>query len=142
MIQFLINSVVEKNYQTAYIYAFLIIIFLFLSTIFKHNSIYNSALLNNQLKGAIVFILFNKISRVSQYMLKSTDMGKIVNMIANDFNSMEIKLNYFCIALGFPITMIGILIVIVYRLGWWGLMCLIIPICIIPIQGYLGKKSG
>jgi hypothetical protein len=45
-------------------------------------------------------------------------------------------------ALGFPVIIIGVLILIVYRLGWWGLICLLIPVIIIPIQGFMGKLSG
>ncbi len=72
----------------AYIYAFIMIVMLLISSICKHNCIYFSALLNNQLKGAIIFLLFRKVSNLSQYMLKVADMGKVVNMLANDFNNM------------------------------------------------------
>jgi ABC-type multidrug transport system fused ATPase/permease subunit len=113
-----------------------------ISSFFSHNSAYYSALFNNQLKGAIIFLLFKKVTNLSQYMLKIADTGKIVNMLANDFNNMETKLNYLLTAIISPIILIGIIVLIVYRLGWWGLMCLVIPVIIIPIQGLMGKLSG
>ncbi len=75
-------------------------------------------------------------------MIKIADMGKVVNMLANDFNNMEIKLIYLLNAIAFPFIIIGILVLIVYRLGWWGLMCFLIPIIIFPIQSLFGKLSG
>ncbi len=123
-------------------YATIMIVILWISTFFSHNSAYYSALFINQLKGAIIFVLFKKVSNLSQYMLKIADTGKIVNMLANDFNNMEYKLNYLLTAIISPIILIGIIVLIVYRLGWWGLMCLVIPVIIIPIQGLMGKLSG
>jgi hypothetical protein len=58
LIQFLIFSVVNQLYQAAYIYALTIIIVLLFSSICSHNSSYYTALLTNQLKGAIIFLIY------------------------------------------------------------------------------------
>jgi hypothetical protein len=68
---------------------------LLISGICIHNFLYYTALFNNQFKGTIICLIFRKVFNLSQYMLKITDMGKIVNMLLNDLNNMDIKLNHF-----------------------------------------------
>ena len=41
-----------------------------------------------------------------------------------------------------PFVMIGVAVILVVRLRWIGLLCVAIPIVIIPIQSLLGRKNG
>ena len=42
----------------------------------------------------------------------------------------------------FPFAFIGIAIILLVRLGWPGIVGIMIPILIFPIQNYIGKKNG
>jgi ABC-type multidrug transport system fused ATPase/permease subunit len=48
----------------------------------------------------------------------------------------------FFICIAYPFVLIGIAILLVFRLGWWGLLCIAIPLAILPITGSLGNNSG
>jgi hypothetical protein len=63
-------------------------------------------------------------------------------MLANDFNIMENKLLYLLKGLGIPFVYISSAVVLVFRLGWSGLLCIVIPILFFPLQGLLGKFNG
>lgn len=132
----------NQNYRDSYIYATLLIISLILSSTLYHNSYYKLAILNNKMRTSIISVIYRKISGLTQYVIQSTDSGKILNMIANDFNLMENKLILLFRGIGFPVVYIGSTIVLVFRLGWKGLLCICIPLLFLPLQGLLGKFNG
>jgi hypothetical protein len=41
-----------------------------------------------------------------------------------------------------PFVYIGSGIVLVYRLGWFGIICICVPLLFIPLQTLLGKVNG
>ncbi len=63
-------------------------------------------------------------------------------MLSNDFNNIELKIPTFFASLTFPIAFIGIAIILIVRLGWPGVIGIIVPIIVFPIQNYVGKKNG
>jgi hypothetical protein len=69
-------------------------------------------------------------------------MGKLINLLAGDFNSMETKLMFIFVAASFPFTVFGIAVVLVLRLGWIGLICIFTPILLMPINWGIGVKNG
>ncbi len=44
--------------------------------------------------------------------------------------------------IGFPFVYILSGVVLVFRLGWFGLLCICIPLLFIPLQALLGKFNG
>jgi hypothetical protein len=78
----------NQHYSNAYLYAGLLILSLILSSILFHNSYFILAILNNKIRVSVISIIYKKVSGLSQYMVRSADTGKIINMLANDFNSM------------------------------------------------------
>jgi ATP-binding cassette subfamily C (CFTR/MRP) protein 4 len=69
-------------------------------------------------------------------------MGKLINMLAGDFNTMETKLTMLFAGLTFPVTLIAAAVILVNRLGWIGLVCIGVPLCILPFQGLIGSING
>lgn len=69
-------------------------------------------------------------------------MGKLINLLAGDFNSMETKLMFIFVAASFPFTVFGVAVVLVLRLGWIGLICIFTPILLMPINWGIGVKNG
>jgi ATP-binding cassette subfamily C (CFTR/MRP) protein 4 len=69
-------------------------------------------------------------------------MGKIINLLASDFNTMEIRLMFVFMMVAFPFILIGASVVLVFRLGWVGLICIAFPILMMPVQGLIGKRNG
>lgn len=142
IMQFLIEAVFNKNISLSYILVgVLLFTNLFVSSV-RHNAYYQNPLLTANIRSSLVYVMFKRVSALSQYMVKSTDMGKLINLLAGDFNVMEIKLMFVFVAFTFPIVLLFAAIVLVQRLGWIGLLSLAIPLMMMPIQGLIGKRNG
>ncbi len=63
-------------------------------------------------------------------------------MLSNDFNIIELKISTFFFALTFPFAFIGIATILIIRIGWPGVIGIMVPIIAFPIQNYIGKKNG
>lgn len=120
----------------------MLFVLLIFAAVFRHNAFYESALLNNRIKNAFIYTIYEKVSGLSQFMIRNADMGKVINMLASDFNSMEIKMTFVFMAMIMPFVVIGVGVILVKRLGWLGLICIGVPIIILPIQGLIGRKNG
>ena len=63
-------------------------------------------------------------------------------MFANDFNLIELKGPWFFAASPIPIVVIGAIVLLILRLGWFGLIPPAIVIVFIPLQILVGKLNG
>ena len=75
-----------NNKQIAYIYAVCSGVVLILSQISRNNGMYESRILSSRLKAQMIFMIYTKISKISMFSVKSQEMGKIMNLLSNDFN--------------------------------------------------------
>jgi ABC-type multidrug transport system fused ATPase/permease subunit len=132
----------NHNTNEAYMYASILIVLILLAGMFRHNAYYHTVMLNNRIKAPIIYLLYQKVSLLTQYMVRTTDTGKMINMLANDLNSMEFKIALLFTCLASPIILIGCAILFVYRLGWWALLCILILLCTLPFHILIGKKNG
>ena len=63
-------------------------------------------------------------------------------MLSNDFNIIEAKNSIFFNTLIIPFIFIGVAIILIIRLGWSGIIGIIVPILFFPIQNFISKKNG
>lgn len=63
-------------------------------------------------------------------------------MLSNDFYIVEAKTIYLFAFVVFPFAFIGIFIIIIYRLGFAGIIGIMIPIVAFPLQNWVSKKNG
>jgi len=69
-------------------------------------------------------------------------LGKITNLLASDFGVIEQRLGLFLNAFIFPIIMIGCTILLIIRLGWPGVLGIVMVGLIIPISNAISKRNG
>lgn len=87
-------------------------------------------------------LLFKKLSKLSLYMAKSQELGKLINMFSNDFNLIELKGVWFFPAFSAPIVIIGAIVLLITRLGWYGIICPVVILVLFPIQVLIGRLNG
>lgn len=85
LLQTLIN-LEQSAMSTAYLMAFFSGFLWFVGQVFMHNGFYEVTLLAAKIRSALIGLLFKKITNMSQYMAKAQELGKIINMLSNDFN--------------------------------------------------------
>jgi hypothetical protein len=73
-------------------------------------------------------------------MIKSEQVGKIINLLSNDFNSIEQKLTFVIAGFMLPFGLIGGTIIICLRVGWSGVFTFIVPLVILPITMIVSRK--
>ena len=132
----------EDNAWLAYLLAFLTGFLWFIGQIGRHNTFYESPILTTKIRSTLIALLFKKLTKFSQYTAKSQELGKIINMISNDFNMIELKAPIFFSMLISPLVLIGVIIILVFRLGWPGVIPAIVTLVLVPLQLYIGKVNG
>ena len=63
-------------------------------------------------------MLYTKISKITSFVVKSSDLGKITNLLSNDLSVIEMRLQSLLMSLVFPVVLTGIMILLLIRLGW------------------------
>lgn len=86
--------------------------------------------------------MFIKLTKLSQHTAKSQELGKITNILSNDFNLIELKGPILFQALIVPFLVIGVIVILVIRLGWPGIIGPLVALIMIPIQFYVGKINS
>lgn len=41
-----------------------------------------------------------------------------------------------------PIALIGLILILFYRLGWHGIIIILVILCFVPLQFFVGKANG
>jgi len=87
-------------------------------------------------------LLYAKLSKMTTYVIKSSELGKITNLLASDLGVIEQRMAVFLNSFTFPIVMIGCTVILITRLGWPGIIGVIIVALIIPISNFISKNNG
>lgn len=84
LILHLFNSVYDSSYTIAYIYTAIIITLWYLNQLFRQTSFVRSYILASRIKASLAMLLFAKTSSLTSYIIKSSQLGKITNLLASD----------------------------------------------------------
>jgi len=142
LVLYLFNAVGDGNYTIAYIYCSIEIVLWYLSQVFKMVGFIEASILAAKIKASLAMLLYAKISKMTNYAIKSSELGKIINLLASDFGVIEQRLGLFCNAFNFPIAMIGCTILLIIRLGWPGVLGIVMVFLVIPISNAISKNNG
>lgn len=93
-------------------------------------------------RSCLISLMFKKIYTLTQFTVNKGEVGKMTNMISNDFNIIEVKAPYLFGLLSLPFAYIGFILIIYFRIGIEGLLIIGIPLLAMPIQILLGHHCG
>jgi hypothetical protein len=86
---YLFQAVTDRHLGRAYIYAGMASLIWYLNQMFLDNGALYTYVLAARLKSGLSSLLFSKITRLTSFFLKSTQLGMITNLIANDLGSLS-----------------------------------------------------
>ena len=141
-LQLAIDEAIAVNKGKTYMYVLGIGCAWLARAIANHNLLYESALLPAKVKNGLILMIFEKISSLSQNVVEGKEIGKIINMISNDFNMIDGKFVFLMISLSLPIKIVGTSLVIAFRLGWMSLLLFVLIGSIIVFQIFMGKLTS
>ena len=127
------------SHQSAINYAVILIASSFLFAFSRHPAFVLCLRVGSNIRTALTVMIYRKILRLSKSSFEQTDIGQILNILANDLNRFEDvswQLPYILIG---P-TMSAVVIYISYK--YLGIACvggLVILILFIPFQGLMGR---
>ena len=104
----------------------------------NQNLLNESSLLAPKIKNALILMIFEKVS-ARTHSPADSEVGRMINMLSNDFNVLERKLTPVILAMSFPLRLLAISIVLCSMFGW--LTLLLFPILALAffMQYLLGK---
>jgi ABC-type transport system involved in cytochrome bd biosynthesis fused ATPase/permease subunit len=142
IILYLFNAVSDSQLTNAYIYTAAIIIIYYSNQLVKQTTFVKSYILASRIKSSLAMILYGKISSLTAYVIKSSQLGKITNLLASDLGVIEMRMATFLTSFSFPLYAIGSVTLLVTRLGWPGVLGIVVVIFTVPLSNCISKKNG
>ena len=87
-------------------------------------------------------MLYAKISKITSFVVKNSELGKITNLLSNDLSIIEMRLQSLLMSLVFPVVIIGITILLMIRIGWVAIIGIILMLIEVPIANRISKRNG
>lgn len=142
LILYLFEAVNNGNTQTAYIYIAIMMTLWYLCQLFKQSGCIVTYTMASNIKAGLAMLLYAKISKVTSYVIKSSELGKITNLLSNDLGVIEQRLITIMMSISFPLMLTGITIILITRIGWVGILGVVLVLLIIPISKKISQKNG
>lgn len=118
------------------------IILWYLSQIFKHQGLHFTYILLSHIKTGFSLLLFTKITKMTLFSLKDSNLGQITNLLINDLSVFEGRIASLIFASTFPIILIGSIALLMFRIGWVGIVGVILVLIYVPVSICISKKNG
>ncbi|KAL4469098.1 hypothetical protein ABPG72_007777 [Tetrahymena utriculariae] len=142
-INFLITAVIDNESQNV-IYGWAIVMaftqFFYISLV--HHSVRFFTAFFVQFRATFNRALFLKVSSLSAFSIKEANVGKLVNLVSNDLNLLEMKSYSIINLLTLPAPIIAVALILYYRFDGYAVIGLAVMIGYIPFQLLLAKISS
>ncbi|EAR89965.1 ABC transporter family protein (macronuclear) [Tetrahymena thermophila SB210] len=141
-LNFCIQSLVDNDKGMAYGWAGIMMGSMFISNLLRCYSWSLGFNMNSQLRAAVINSIYLKISKLSNFAVRSANLGKVINLVSSDMNTTELKFIYLFQMIIGVYTITIALIVLAFRLGPLGMLSIAFLIIILPIQSLIGKVAS
>ncbi|KAL4437735.1 hypothetical protein ABPG74_012410 [Tetrahymena malaccensis] len=141
-LNFCIQSLIDSNQKMAYVWAAIMMASMFFSSLFRQYSWTLGFNFNTHLRATFIDTIYRKINKLSNFAVRSANLGKVINIVSSDMNTTELKFIYlFQMIIGIY-TLSMACIILAFRLGPLGMLSIVFLILILPIQSLIGKIAS
>lgn len=124
----------KDNKDLAYIYVGVLIVFWYMSQLFRELGQNISYLLSIKIKSAFAMLLYAKLSKLTSYALSVSELSdKIPIMIANVMTLIEQRTATVLQITSFPAMLIGVTIIVYLRIGWPSIIGIALILIAVPV---------
>jgi ATP-binding cassette, subfamily C (CFTR/MRP), member 4 len=88
-LDYLLKAIISENYDRKVVWAIIGSLSLFLSSIFRHNAWMYGQKMNAKVRGLLVSVIFEKLTKLSSFSIQKADLGKVINVVSADLISVE-----------------------------------------------------
>ena len=74
--------------------------------------------------------------------LQGSNIGKIINMISSDVESISGQVSYFGVLVGTPFVVLGATAMLVVLLGWTGIVGTVVTLLALPLSNWISSRNG
>lgn len=131
-----------SNFEKAYINTGIISAVWFISELFKKHANLYINYLNTHIKSGLSLLLFLKVSKMISHALVHAEAGKIINLLSNDLSVMENRFWAIGGTLVFPFFLIGNTVLLVFYIGWAGLLIVLFICIMIALSILISNWNG
>ena len=131
----------ERSNPEKYYWALALGIGFFLQYITGSWGWYTVCEFNTKFRLLLINSLYLKVMKLNNFSIQKANIGKIINIIANDMNTVEFKFVYLIFLLTAPLTLILSLYLLWRKLGLIGLIAIPILAMMYYIQRYLSSTN-
>ena len=138
----LLQAVQDRNLSQAYIFCSLMIVCWYLLRLGSQSGCLLVYIISSLMKSAYSMLLYSKVSKLTACVLNSSEIGKITNLLSNDFSAIEMRLMILFVAISFVMASFGFIALLIIRLGWVALVGIAIMLLQLPISNKIAQKNG
>jgi ABC-type multidrug transport system fused ATPase/permease subunit len=143
LILYLFEAVGAGDLGTAYVFTAVLIVFWYLSQLFKQTACVITYVMVSRIKAGLAMLLYAKISQMTSAAIRSSpDLGKITNLLANDLGTIEQQITNLTTSLSFPLMVVGFTAILIARIGWAGIVGILIVVLLIPVSNCISRRNG
>ena len=142
IIKLIISSVALQNSHDAFMWMGVLISLLFSRALFLHNSQIRTTNFSTKMRLVIISLLYTKLEKISFYNAQRANLGKIINIISGDMNTLEIKLLFIMFFFCIPITIIYVLVILSINFGVLSAFASLLPTILVFLFTILLQKSN
>lgn len=139
---YLLTCVGKGDYGLSYLYAGLLCLVWYICQIIIMQAFSMGNILSVKIKSLLAMILYSKVSSLTSYTVRATQIGKITNLLSNDLGALYAKLPILLDCFSFPLYGLGITLLLIYWFGWAGIIGLMIVSLSLPISNFISKQNG
>jgi ABC-type multidrug transport system fused ATPase/permease subunit len=118
-----------------------VLVIWYLDQLARQASFVKANIFYGRIRSALGMLLYSKVSSLSNNAIKNSEFGKITNLIASDLGALEFWPLSFSIAL-FPLLAIGSIALLVLRMGWPGILGILVAMLTFPLSTCISRYNG
>ena len=142
ILNFIILAVSDGDTNLAYKWAGVLMGNLYLRSLLFHNSQIGLTDFSTRLRLVIICLLYSKLENISYYSAQKASLGKIINIISGDMNTIEIKMLFIMFFMCIPITIAYVYLILGLNFGFLAAFFGLLPcILFLPLIIVLQKTN-